>query len=111
MPTALPPLYPITLQHGLVLGAALFSLGMIGALTKRNAIEILMSIEVMLNGVMVTFISFARHAQGPALGGQIFAIFIMTVAAAEAAVGLAIVIAVYRLRRSVAVDTVNSLQG
>ena len=111
MPVALPPLYPITMQHGLILGAALFSIGMVGALTKRNAITILMAIEVMLNGVMVTFVSFARHAQGPALAGQVFAIFIMTVAAAEAAVGLAIVIAVYRLRRTVQVDAANTLQG
>ena len=111
MPPALPPFYPITLQHGLLLGAALFSIGMVGALTKRNAITILMSIEIMLNGVMVTFVSFARHAESPTLAGQIFAIFIMTVAAADAAVGLAIVIAVYRLRRTVAVDAANTLQG
>jgi NADH-quinone oxidoreductase subunit K len=107
----MPPIYPITLQHGLVLGAALFAIGMVGALTKRNAITILMSIEIMLNGVMVTFVSFARHAEGPALAGQIFAVFIMTVAAADAAVGLAIVIAVYRLRRTVEVDAANTLQG
>ena len=111
MPPALPPLYPITLQHGILLGAALFAIGMVGALTKRNAITILMSIEIMLNGVMVTFVSFARHAEGPTLAGQIFAIFIMTVAAADAAVGLAIVIAVYRLRRTVDVEAVDTLQG
>ena len=111
MPPAVPPIYPITLQHGLVLGAALFAIGMVGALTKKNAITILMCIEIMLNGVMVTFVSFARHAQGPSLAGQIFAIFIMTVAAADAAVGLAIVIAVYRLRRTVEVDAVNTMQG
>jgi NADH-quinone oxidoreductase subunit K len=111
MPPALPPLYPITVQHGLLLGASLFSIGLVGALTKRNAIAILMSIEVMLNGVMVTFVAFARHAQSPTLTGQIFAIFIMTVAAADAAVGLAIVIAVYRLRRTVQVDAANTLQG
>ncbi len=111
MPPALPPLYPITMQHGLVFGAALFAIGLAGALTKRNAIAILMSIEVMLNGVMVTFVSFARHAQGPQLSGQIFAIFIMTVAAAEAAVGLAIVISLYRLRHTVQVDAANTLQG
>jgi NADH:ubiquinone oxidoreductase subunit K len=111
VPSALPPLYPIALQHGLFLGAALFCIGMVGALTKRNAIAILMSIEVMLNGVMVTFVSFARHAPGPSLAGQIFAIFIMTEAAADAAVGLAIVIAVYRLRRTVDVEAADTLQG
>ncbi len=107
----MPPLYPITMQHGLALGAVLFALGMLGALVKPNAIAILMSIEVMLNGVIVTFVSFARHAESPDLAGQVFAIFIMTVAAADAAVGLAIVIAVYRLRRTVQVDAVSDLQG
>ena len=111
MPTVLPPLYPITLQHGLILGAALFAIGMAGALSKRNAIVVLMAIEVMLNGEIVTFVAFARHAPTAALGGQIFSIFIMTVAAADAAVGLAIVIAVYRLRRTVQVDAADSLRG
>ena len=111
MPAALPPLYPIGLQHGLVLGALLFSIGMAGALTKRNAITVLMSIELMLNGVIVTMVSFARHAQTPNLIGQVWAIFVMTVAAAEAAVGLAIVIAVYRLRHTVDVDAVDTMQG
>ena len=111
MPPSLPPIYPIGLQHGLVLGAALFAIGMVGALTKRNAISILMSIEIMLNGVIVTFVSFARHAQNLDLTGQVFGIFIMTVAAAEAAVGLAIVIAVYRLRHTVRVDEVRTMQG
>jgi len=111
LPTALPPLYPITLQHGLVLGAALFAIGMAGALSKRNAITVLMAIEVMLNGVIVTFVAFARHAPTTNLTGQVFAIFIMTVAAAEAAVGLAIVIAVYRLRHTVQVDAADALRG
>src|SRR5437762_14187614 len=111
MPPALPPLYPITLQHGLLLGAALFAIGMAGALSKRNAIVVLMAIEVMLNGVIVTFVAFARHAPTAALTGQLFAIFIMTVAAADAAVGLAIVIAVYRLRRTVQVNAADTLRG
>jgi NADH:ubiquinone oxidoreductase subunit K len=70
-----------------------------------------MSIEVMLNGVIVTLVAFARHAQDTNLVGQVFAIFIMTVAAAEAAVGLAIIIAVYRLRHTVDVDAVDTLRG
>lgn len=111
VPTVLPPVYPITMQHGLILGAALFAIGLAGALTKRNAIAVLMSIEVMLNGVILTFVSFARHAPGLDLSGQIFAVFIMTVAAADAAVGLAIVIAVYRLRRTIQVDSANTLRG
>ena len=111
MPAALPPLYPIGLQHGLLLGALLFAIGLAGALTKRNAITILMSIEVMLNGVIVTFIAFARHAPTIDLVGQVFAVFIITAAAAEAAVGLAIIIAVYRLRHTVDVDAVESMHG
>lgn len=111
MPTTLPPLYPIGLEHGLLLGAALFCVGMAGALSKRNAIVVLMAIEVMLNGVNVTFVAFARHLQPPDLTGQVFAVFVITVAAAEAAVGLAIIIAIYRLRRTVQVDAASRLQG
>lgn len=111
MPPALPPLYPITLQHGLMLGAALFSLGILGALTKRNAIAILMAIEVMLNGVIVTLVSFARHSASGDLAGQIFGIFIMAVAAGEATVGLALIIVIYRLKRSIDVEAATELRG
>ncbi len=111
MPSVLPPFYPIGIQHGLVLGAILFAIGVLGALTKRNAIAVLMSIELMLNGVIVTFVTFARHSQTPDLAGQIFGIFIMTVAAADAAVGLAIMIALYRLRHSIQVDAATTLRG
>jgi NADH-quinone oxidoreductase subunit K len=111
VPAALPPFYPITLQHGLILGAALFSVGLLGALTKRNAIAILMSIEVMLNGVIVTLVAFARHAATADLAGQVFGIFIIAVAAAEAAVGLAVVITMYRLKRTIQVDTASELRG
>ena len=105
-------LFPLTLQHFLVLGAALFSLGMFGALSRRKAIGVLLSIELMLNGVNVLMVAFARYLQPTQeMAGQIFAIFIITVAAAEAAVGLAIVIAVYRLRRTVRVDQIDLLKG
>lgn len=107
----MPPFYPIALQHGLVVGAALFSIGLAGALIKRNAIAVLMAIEVMLNGVNVTFVSFARHLQPAELTGQVFAIFVITVAAAEAAVGLAIILATYRLRHTVQIDASSSLRG
>jgi NADH-quinone oxidoreductase subunit K len=111
VPTVLPPFYPIGVQHGLILGGILFSIGVLGALTKRNAIAVLMSIELMLNGVNVTFVTFARHSQVADLSGQIFAIFVMTVAAADAAVGLAIMIALYRVRRSIQVDAATTLRG
>jgi len=105
-------LFPLTLQHFLVLGAALFSLGMFGALSRRNAIGVLLSIELMLNGVNVMMVAFARYlVPAQEMAGHIFAIFIITVAAAEAAVGLAIVIAVYRLRRTVRVDQIDLLKG
>lgn len=111
MPPSLPPLYPITLQHGLLLGAALFSVGLAGVLAKRNAIVILMAVEVMLNGVNVTFVAFAGYLQPPVLTGQVFAVFVIAVAAAEAAVGLAIIIAIYRLRQTVQVDKADELRG
>jgi NADH:ubiquinone oxidoreductase subunit K len=106
------PLFPAGLHHFLVLGTFLFCIGMYGALARRNAIGVLLSIELMLNGVNVLMVAFARYiATDQDFAGQMFAIFIMTVAAAEAAVGLAIVIAVYRLRRTVAVDELDLMKG
>ena len=91
-------LAPIGLQHFLVLSAILFAIGMFGALSRSNAVGVLLSIELMLNAVNVMMVAFACYVESPQpLAGQLFAI-IMTVAAAEAAVGLAIVITVYRLR-------------
>lgn len=103
---------PIGLPHVLVLGTALFCLGMFGALARRNVIGVLLSIELMLNGVNVIMVGFARFIESSqVLAGQVFAIFIITVAAAEAAVGLAIVITVYRLRHTVRVDQIDLLKG
>lgn len=105
-------LSPVGLPHFLILGTTLFCIGMYGALARRNAVGVLLSIELMLNGVNVLMVAFARFVNTtPELTGQVFAIFIMTVAAAEASVGLAIVIAVYRLRKSVAVDQLDLLKG
>ncbi len=104
------------LYHFLVLGAALFCIGLYGALARRNAVALLMAIELMLNGLNVTFVAFNRYLPAPPgalspLSGQIFALFIVTLAAAEAALGLAIVIAVYRLRHTVQVDAFDTLRG
>jgi NADH:ubiquinone oxidoreductase subunit K len=100
------------LRHFLVLGTILFSLGIYGVLSRRNAIGILLSIELMLNGVNVMMVAFARYiSSNQELGGQIFAIFIITQAAAEAAVGLAIIIAVYRQRRTIQVDQLDLMKG
>ena len=91
----------IGLEHFLILSTLLFSIGLYGALTKRSAIVILMSIELMLNAVNIAMIAFSRYIVPLLLTGQVFAIFIIVVAAAEAAVGLAIIIAIYRRRETV----------
>ena len=100
------------LRHFLVLGSILFALGMYGVLSRRNAIGILLSIELMLNGVNLLMVAFARYlVSDQPLAGQMFALFIITQAAAEAAVGLAIIIAVYRQRRTVQVDQLDLMKG
>ncbi|MGD9117638.1 MAG: NADH-quinone oxidoreductase subunit NuoK [Dehalococcoidia bacterium] len=91
----------IGLEHYLILAAVLFAIGLYGALAKRNAIIILMSIELMLNAVNIAMVAFSRFITPLQLTGQIFAIFIMVVAAAEVAVGLAIIIAIYRHRKTI----------
>lgn len=90
--------------HLLYLAAGLFALGVLGFTLRRNVIVVLMSIELMLNAANLAFVALARNAVG--MEGQIFAFFVMTVAAAEAAVGLAIIIAIFRRRRSTDVDQV-----
>ncbi len=97
---------PIT--HFLILSAILFSIGVVGVLTRRNAIIIFMSIELMLNAVNVSFVALSKHLNS--MDGQLFVFFIMTVAAAEAGVGLAIIIALYRRRASVNVDELNIMK-
>jgi len=91
----------IGLEHYLILSAILFSIGLYGALAKRNAIIILMSIELMLNAVNIAMVAFSRYIVPLLLTGQVFAIFIIVVAAAEAAVGLAIILAIYRGRETI----------
>ena len=91
----------IGLEHYLILAAILFSIGLYGALAKRNAIIILMCIELMLNAVNIAMVAFSRYVVPLQLTGQVFVIFIMVVAAAEVAVGLAIIIAIYRHRETI----------
>lgn len=98
----------ITVGHYLVLSAILFSLGTFGVLTRRNAIVIFMCIELMLNAVNLSFIALSNHLGN--LDGQIFVFFVMTVAAAEAAVGLALMISFFRNKESIDVDDVNMLR-
>jgi NADH-quinone oxidoreductase subunit K len=99
----------IGLGHYLVLSALLFGIGSIGFLTRRNMLIQLMSIEVMLNAVNLTFVAFNRWLPQNHTG-QLFAFFVIAVAAAEAAVGLAIVISLYRLKKSVHSDEANALK-
>jgi NADH-quinone oxidoreductase subunit K len=101
----------IPLTWWLTASAALFSLGVYGALSRRNAIGILMGIELVLNAVNVNLIAFWRYITPADISGQVFAIIVITVAAAEAAVGLAIVIAVYRLRSSAIVNELDILKN
>ncbi len=92
----------------LILGAILFTIGAIGVLVRRNVIVIFLSIELMLNAVNLVFVSFARQLHS--MDGQVVVFFVMTVAAAEAAVGLAIIISVFRNRETVNVDELNLLR-
>ena len=100
----------IPLYWWLIVAAALFCIGLYGALSRKNAIGILMGIELMLNAANVNLVAFWRYVTPQALTGQVFAIFVITVAAAEAAVGLAIIIAAYRRRDTVIVDELDMMK-
>jgi len=102
---------PIPLSWWLTVSAALFALGIYGALSRKNAIGILMGIELVLNAVNINLVAFWRYVTPADIAGQIFAIIVITIAAAEAAVGLAIVIAVYRRRHSAVVDELDILKN
>ncbi len=99
----------IPLAWSLGLSAVVFVIGLVGVLVRRNALVIFMSIELMLNAGNLAFVAFARSMHS--IDGQIFVFFVMTVAAAEVAVGLAIIVNLFRLRESVFVDEVNLLKG
>ncbi|MFC2004960.1 NADH-quinone oxidoreductase subunit NuoK [Chloroflexota bacterium] len=101
----------VGLEHYLILSAILFSVGLYGALAKRNAIVILMCIEIMLNAVNIAMVAFSRYIAPLLLTGQVFAIFIMVVAAAEAAVGLAIIISIYRNRETIETTDIDLMKG
>lgn len=101
-------------EHLLFLAAGLFALGLLGFLVRRNVIVVLMCIELMLNAANLTFLAASRMHSAPGapdLQGPIFTIFVITVAAAEAAVGLALIIALYRLKQTVDVDAASELKG
>jgi NADH-quinone oxidoreductase subunit K len=98
---------PITYYLGL--SAIMFVLGVLGVLIRRNAIVIFMSLELMFNAANLAFVAFARFYQN--LDGQLFVFFVMAVAAAEVAVGLALMVAIFRTKHSIDVDQMNSLKG
>jgi NADH:ubiquinone oxidoreductase subunit K len=100
----------ITLEHYLILAGILFCIGLYGAFAKRNAIVILMCIEMMLAAVSIAMVGFSRFVVPLMLTGQVFAIFIMIVAAAEAAVGLAIIIGIYRSRETIDTNDINLMK-
>jgi NADH-quinone oxidoreductase subunit K len=99
----------VTIGWYVALAATLFALGALGVLLRRNAIIIFMSIELMLNAANLAFVAFARHLGN--LDGQLFVFFVITVAAAEVAVGLALIVAIFRTKRSINIDELNLMKG
>ena len=100
----------IGLSHYLFVSAALFSLGIMGVLTRKNAVNVLMGIELILNSANINLVAFSTYSAG-SIDGQIIAVFVIIIAAAEAAVALAIVLAMYRLVKSVNLDQADTLKG
>lgn len=100
----------IGLSHYLIISAALFSLGIMGVLTRKNAVNVLMGVELILNSANINLVAFSKFTAAN-LHGQIFAVFVIVVAAAEAAVALAIVLSMYRIIKSVNLDRADTLKG
>lgn len=100
----------IPLSWYLILSAGLFSAGVYGVLARRNAVAILMSIELMLNAVILNLVAFWRYGPASEVAGKVFAIIVFAVAASEAAVGLALILSIYRRRSTVAADEINLLK-
>jgi NADH:ubiquinone oxidoreductase subunit K len=101
----------IPLQGYVIVSALLFVIGLLGVLTRRNAIAVLLGVELMLNAANINFVSFWRYGGGPSMEGQVFAVTVIAVAAAEAAIALAIVLNVYRRFKTVNVDQINLMKG
>jgi NADH-quinone oxidoreductase subunit K len=100
----------VPLSAYLVLALILFCIGLYGALTKRNTVIVLICIELMLNAVNINLVAFSKYGVNPSITGQVFSLFTITIAAAEAAVGLAILIALYRNRKTVNIDEIDSMK-
>lgn len=99
-----------TLEHYLILSAVLFCIGVFGLLSRRNAVGILMSIELMFNSANINFVAFSKFINPDILSGQVFSVFVIAIAAAEAAVGLAIVVLLYRNFDIVNIDKINFMK-
>ncbi len=99
----------VPISYYVILSAVLFTIGALGVLIRRNAIILFMSVELMLNAANLAFVSFSRLYGD--LSGQIFVFFVITVAAAEVAVGLALIVAIFRTKESINVDDLNELKG
>ncbi|MFQ5900646.1 MAG: NADH-quinone oxidoreductase subunit NuoK [Thermodesulfobacteriota bacterium] len=99
----------VTLNHYLILSILLFSIGTIGVLLRRNTIIVLMSLELMFNSINITLVAFSYYLSS--MAGRIFVVFVITIAAAEVAIGLAILINIFRLRKTVNVDELNLMKG
>jgi NADH-quinone oxidoreductase subunit K len=95
----------------LALALILFCIGLYGALTKKNAVIVLISIELMLNAVNINLVTFSKYGMAPSITGQIFALFAISVAAAEAAIGLAILMALYRNKKTVNIDDMDTMKN
>ncbi|MBE9223056.1 NADH-quinone oxidoreductase subunit NuoK [Cyanobacterium stanieri LEGE 03274] len=100
----------LQLQYFLLLAAALFCIGIYGLITSRNAVRVLMSIELLLNSVNINLMGFSNYLDPDNIRGQVFTIFVLTIAAAEAAVGLAIILAIYRNRDTIDMEKFNLLK-
>lgn len=99
----------ITITHYLALSLVLFTLGVVGMVIRRNFITLLMCVELIINGATINFIAYARHLGD--VTGQVFAVFLITIAAAEAAIGLGIIVALVRLKQTVQLDQANVMRG
>jgi len=99
----------VPVSYYFALSAILFALGALGVLVRRNAIIVFMSIELMLNAANLLFVAFARSYES--LNGQIYVFFVIAVAAAEVAVGLALIVAIFRTKQSIDIDAISSLKG
>lgn len=102
-------LFLVPTSYYIILSAVLFSIGVAGVLIRRNAILVFMSVELMLNSANLAFVAFARAFED--LGGQVFVFFVMTVAAAEVAIGLALIVAIFRTRQSIDIDELHEMEG